>query len=453
VELIKDKKFYWMLASLALPMALQDLIKFSLSLADNIMVGSLSQTDLSAAALANQPFFIFALFCFGLACGGTVLVAQYYGKGDTVAIRRVVAITFNFGLICSVLVAAAVLIFPEQIMRIYTTDAQIIAKGSEYLRIVGWSYILFGVTNTFFLLLRSVRNVRIALMISGSSFFLNVFLNWIFIFGNFGAPAMGISGAALGTLLSRIYEFVFLAVYLLVFEKTLKITLRSLFKLDRLLVKDFFRYSIPVVINEVVWSLGISMQSVILGHMGGDAIAASSIVTTAQQVISVILYGLGGAAFVIIGNQLGAGGREKITKTSNTLLFLSVLVGLLIGGVLFASKGFIIGLYNVPESTVGLAGTFIDYISVISVFTAFDLTSIVGVLRGGGDTRYAMMLDILLLWIFSVPLGAFLAFLGVPVMFVFFALKSDEVVRSFFCMARIRSKKWINDVTREQPVS
>lgn len=450
MTLVKDKKFYMLLLSLALPIAFQDLIKFSLSLADNIMVGVLSETALSAVTLANKPFFVFSVLCFGLASGGAVLAAQYFGKQDKESISKITAITLSISLILSVIFTLCVLLMPEQIMRIFSSETDIIELGIKYIQIQGYTYLLYGITNSFIILMRSTRTITIGVIITGSSFFVNIFFNWMFIYGNLGAPAMGVEGAALGTLIARTYELIFLIIYLVFFNKNLNLKIRSFLHWDRTMFKDFLHYSIPVAINELGWSLGVAMQSVILGHIGGSAVAANSIVSTAQEMVSILIFGIAGGAFVLLGNKLGSGeDKEEVRRAGNSILLISVLIGVVISLILFTCKGFIINIYNVPADTKELAGIMMNILCITTLFQAYNYTGVIGLLRAGGDTRFTTLVDVLALWIFSVPLGYLLGFhMSAAIPLVFLALRGDEIVKLPFIIWRLKTGKWLKNITR-----
>ncbi|MBQ9942260.1 MAG: MATE family efflux transporter [Christensenellaceae bacterium] len=450
MQLIRDRHFYALLISLALPLALQDLIKFGLNLMDNIMVGALGEVSLSAVSLANQPFFLFSMFCFGLAGGGTVLITQYFGKNDMASVRRVVSITVSITLTASVLIGALVLLFPRAVMSIYTPDPDLIAIGAEYLKITGWTYFLFGVSNTLVLMLRSVQVVRITLVANCLSFVTNVFLNWVLIFGKLGAPALGVKGAAIATLSARALEFVILLLYVRFFDKKLAFRLRSLFHFHPALTKDFLHYSTPVLFNEFGWGLGISLISVVLGRLGTDAVAAGSIASTVQQVATVFIFGVCNAACIMVGKDIGAGNIERAKRTAHTLLAVSMTLGMVLGTALFLLRPAVLSLYDLSASTRAMSMSFLIVTSCIVFVDSVSTLAIVGVLRGGGDTRYSMLVDVLTLWLLSIPAGmlAGLVFKWDPIL-VYVILRSDVLLKAILCFRRVVSNKWVHSVTRD----
>ncbi|MEI3115845.1 MAG: MATE family efflux transporter, partial [Eubacteriales bacterium] len=269
MHIVKEKRFYINLLTITIPIALQNLISFATSMMDTIMLGRADDTGvfLSASSLANQPFFILSLVCFGLAGASTVLSAQYWGKRDTASIRSIYSIILKVAFVISTLMALAVLIFPQAVMGIYSNNDEIIAAGISYLRIIGFAYILFGLSNTMICCIRSIELVKISVVVNITSFCTNVFLNWVLIFGNLGAPALGIRGAAIATLTARILEFLIVSIYIFCIDKRLNFKPKHLFLFDKIFALDLFQHGLPVFINEVMWSLGVSAQAAILGHI------------------------------------------------------------------------------------------------------------------------------------------------------------------------------------------
>lgn len=449
-KFILEPHFFKVLAGLALPIALQDLVKFSLSLADNLMVGSISEAALGAVTLAGQPFFIFSLLSFGIASGGGVLVAQYYGKHDADSVQKIVSITLAFGIPVSILFGLVTTIFPREVMRVFTDVPELEDIGTEYLRIQGFAYFFYGFSNTLIMLLRSTREVKAGLIVNFSAFVLNVILNWILIFGHCGFPAMGVQGAALGTVIARAVECAAIIIYVRFVERHLHFRFRKLFHLDKTLLGDFLRYSIPVAVNETGWSVGVAAQSVVLGHLNATIVAAASIVGTLQQMALVFIFGVAGASAPIIGNLLGGGknlGEAK--RYANTLLLAGFFVGALMAGALFLFKSPILSLYAIPESTIALAQTFIGIQCIMIVLQSYTSPAIIGILRAGGDTVFTTILDIGTLWVFSIPLGYLAGFeWGLSYPLIFLLLRSDELVKFPILIWRVERKRWIRNVTR-----
>ena len=451
MKLIKTKSFWLSLLSLAIPMAFQDLIKNGLNLVDNIMVGKASEIYLAAINLANQPFFLFSIIISGLASGGTVLISQYYGKENFKAINKIISITLSIALFFSLIFAFGIILFPEFVMQIFTNETELILNGKRYLKIIGWTYLLFGISNAILLILRSLKLMKMTLYINIISFLINVVLDYALIFGKLGFPRMEIEGAALATFISRLFEMLAMVIYILLCDKRIKIKIRDMFALDKLLLKDYFKYGMPVVINELIWGIGIITFSVILGRLGTQTVAASSVSSAVEQFVTVAINGISNATAILIGNEIGAGKKEYTKQMSETLLFFSVALGLVLGLIFFALRMPMINFYDLEPQTKILAMNFMAITSFLVFTDSISVIAINGILRGGGDTKFVMWLDILAIWFVSLPFSALFAFvLHMPLELIFFALRSDVVVKVIVCLFRLRNDKWITNVTRNE---
>jgi putative MATE family efflux protein len=447
--LVRDRDFYKQLITISVPIALQNLIGFGLSMMDTVMLGSLGEQQISASSIANQPYFIFTVFLFGLASGASVLTAQYWGKGDTSAISRVLTMALKAAVGCSMLFGALVLVFPGLIMSMYTPDPAVIALGIQFLRIIGFSYILSGISTTFLYILRTVENVRFPLIINFTSFIINVVLNWILIFGKFGFPAMGIRGSATATLCARTVELAFALIYVFCFDRKLSFKVSDLFRTDRLLLKDFIHYSAPVVINETVWAIGSSFQSVIVGHISSDAVAANSIAGVVQRLATVAIMGTANFTAIAVGKQIGFGNAKKASDYASTMLKISVALGVCASVMILLLRRPFLSLYNVSDVTNHYAFEIMTVYALSTFFISFNYTNIIGVLRGGGDTKFAMTVDILTLWLIALPCGALAGLIfkwPMPVIFLFLTI--DEPVKVLIGLSRFKSGKWLRNVTR-----
>lgn len=450
-KMLKDKEFLRLLAVIALPIAAQNLITFAIQMMDTIMLGAVGQTQLTAASLANQPFFVFTILTFGLASGASVLNAQYWGKGEVEPIRLVTALVLKVAFAFSLVLSVLILLFPEQVMRIYTPEEAVIREGVKYLRIIVFTYVIYGVTATYISTLRSIASIRIAVVVYLTSLCVNVFLNWVLIFGNLGAPAMGIEGAALATLIARLTEFVITLTYAFFIDKKLKIRPRHFLKNDWALTRDYFRHGLPVVFNELLWSVGVSVQSMILGRLGEAVVSASQIASVVQQFATVFVFGIANAAAVIIGNAVGEGNIEKAGQRADWLKVVSLVVGVFSAGMILLIRPLAVSFYNVPDTTKELAGGMVAIQAVIVFFVSITAVGIVGILRGGGDPRFALCTDLCTLWLVALPAGLLTAFVfRLPVLLVYAAIKLDEPVKVAVIFWRLRNRNWIKNVTRSQ---
>ncbi len=449
-SMLKDRQFLKTLVTLMLPMVAQNLITLAAQMMDSLMLGRLGQIELSASSLANQPFFIFNLLIFGMASGSSVLNAQFWGKRDIRSIKIVISICLKVALTVSILLGAAVMFFPETVMRIYTDDPQIIAAGSEYLRIIGWCYFFFGLSNTLLTTIRSVGIVRIAVIDSVFSLVCNSGLNYLLIFGNFGFPKLGIQGAAIATVIARMGEAVIVLVYILVIDRKLQFKLRDFWKFDVGLLKNYLKNGLPVAFNEVFWSVGVSIQSMIMGRLGASVVSASQIASIVQQFSSVLIFGVANAAAIIIGNDIGAGKMERARERVTWFRIIGVLLGILASGIILGLSGPVVSFYNVPDETKQLAIEMLRVLAVIVLFVAQTGIGVVGLLRGGGDPRFALFVDLAGLWLVATPAGLLSAFVfKAPVLVVYACTKLDEPVKLLMLAWRMRNHRWMRDVTGE----
>jgi len=455
--LTKDRSFYSKLISIAIPSSLQSLIMFGVNTADTVMVGSLGENSIAGVALGNQIAFLYQITCYGIAGGMGVLMAQFWGKNDREAIESGLSITTKIAAVFGLLFMMLAIFLPMQVLSLYTNDPLVRAEGVAYLKIVAISFIFLGLTTMISQALRSVEVVKLSLYSSCVALVVNIFCNWVFIFGNLGAPRLGVRGAAIATLVSRIAEFLIVTIYLLKIDKHIRFRLSALLHWDKGIFRNYMKNGSPVIVSDVILGVGSTMTSVVLGHMGAVVTSASSIANTIYHLTSIFLMGVANASGVITGNTVGAGEREKAKEYGKTFITLSVLVSILaiaiiqlIKGVIFQEFNFggnVIQVFNVELGTKELAGQLINSLSALTVFMTVSNVLTKGILRSGGDTKFLMVADVLFLWVVSVPLGFITGlYLKWPPYIVFFLLRSDEVIKSVWCMFRFYSWKWIRDV-------
>lgn len=445
------KLFYKQVFALIIPMALQNLINVGVTAADVMMLGRVGENVLSGSSLAGQIQFIMTMILFGTTSGMTILAAQYWGKRDTRSIEKIMGMGMTVGVGTALVFFLAVQIFPEALMKIYTSEPEVIAEGVKYLRIVSFSYIFIAMTQVYLYIMRSIERVVIATVVYSTSLVVNVVLNALLIFGMFGFPELGIEGAAIATLTARIVEFAIVVWYALFQNKIVRFHISDMWKIDKVLFKDFLKYAVPVILNELLWGLGSSTNTAIIGHLGKSAVAANSVAQMARQLATVVVFGVSNATAIYLGKTIGEKKYELAKVYGKKFFWLSVITGALGGGVILLSAPII-------KSVMVLSAQAQSYLTfmffVMSYFTlcqSINTTLIVGVLRSGGDTRYGLVIDVAGMWCCSILLGAVAAFVlkaSVPVVYVI--LMSDEVIKLPLSIGRFRSYKWIKDVTREQ---
>lgn len=450
MKITKDRKFYRLLFSISIPIAMQNLITFAVGMIDTLMVGSLGEVQLSAVSIANNLFFVLTILMFGLAGGSNIMISQYWGKGEKKAIQRILSLMYIGCIGITTLFILIAAIIPEKFMMIFTTDSAVIEGGAGYLRIACIGYLFYAVANCTIIMLRSVKTVKISMIVYSTSLVVNAILNWMFIFGNFGAPALGVNGAAIATVTARIVEFSIVMIFMFKYEDKIRLKLKNLFYIDKVILKDYISNCTPVLLNELLWSTGASMVSVIVGRMGTEVVAGNSINNVVFQFVTVFIFGLSNASSVIIGNTIGEGKHDKAKEYAGTIGVFSVVMGVISAIVITIIKPIVVDFYNVSEMTKIIAMDIMGVTSIVIVFMSLGVNMMMGVLRGGGDAKFVLINDIIFMWLVAVPGGFFAAFVWeMPVALVFLILKSDEILKSFVSLVRVASGKWINDVTRE----
>ncbi|MBQ1414314.1 MAG: MATE family efflux transporter [Lachnospiraceae bacterium] len=445
----RSRSFYRALFTMLITLALQNLIAYSVNMADNIMLGSYSQPALSGAAAVNQIFFIVQQLALGIGDGLVILAAQYWGEGRISPIRRLTGTAMKFGVLCSVIIIALCMLMPARLLGIFTRDAAIIAEGTSYLSIIQFTFLFFIMTQVLMAALRSVEVVKISFYISIVSLVVNVGINYTLIFGRFGMPELGVQGAAIGTLAARILEFVIILIYVLRIDKRLKLFSERFLKRDAALTKDYFRTEVPILLSSLLWAVSVPMQTAILGHLSSDAIAANSVATTFYQYLKVIVQAMSAASAVMIGRAIGIGKMERIRSDARTLAVIDVIIGLILGLLLFVLRGPLLSLYRIDDSALQLADRLIVIMSVVMVGMSYQMPVSFGIIRGGGDARFTMIMNMISTWAIVMPLSFLAAFVWKwPVPFVVMAIQSDQIFKGLPTFIRFRSYKWIRKLTR-----
>ena len=430
---------------LALPIALQQFMTALVGACDAIMLGKLSQDAMSAVSLATQVTFVFNLFMFAFMAGENMFVAQYYGKGDYTGISQVFSLVTKICGCIAVVFLAGTLFFPEQLMRILTNEETLIVLGSEYLRVIGISYVFSGIAQIFLAIMKNCGAVNMSTLINGVMVILNIALNAVFIFGLSGFPKMGIKGAALATVLATVVQFLWSVGYVLCRIRAVKFSLRSC---EKKLFGRFWQKAVPLLINNLAWGIGFSMYSVIMGHLGTDAVAANGIANISKNLVVCFCLGLGNAGSIIVGNRLGADRLQEAKEVGETLTKTAIIAGIVSGLVLIALSPFITKMVDLTPTARGYLQKMLLICSYYIAGKSVNCMTIGGIFAAGGDSKFGMMCDSVTLWCIIVPLGCICAFiLKLPVMVVYFVLNLDEIIKLPVVYKHYKKYKWIKNLT------
>ena len=447
--LTKDKGFYRSLVLLALPIALQNLVTFSVGMADNVMVGALGDVAISGLYMGNQIQTLLQVFSGGIEGAILILAAQYWGKRDTESIRRISAIGIRFSLSFGLVVTSVCAIFPAWVISLFTSDAEIIACGAEYLGIVCFSYVFFCLTQALIASMRSVETAGIGLWVSLLSLLVNVVLNYALIFGKLGAPALGVKGAAIATLIARVCETAFIVTYVLFVDKKLRFSFVGLLRNDRQLLRDFIRYGAPIIAGQLVWATNMMANSAIMGRQSEEGIvAALSIANTMGNLAYVVMNGMSGAVGIITGKTVGAGQESRMREYARTVQVLFLCLGAVTGGAVFLLKRPFTALYNVSPAAVSEAAKLINVLSVTSVGTCYQAACLFGLVKSGGDISFVFKNDFIFVFFVVIPSAIAATALGFPAWVVFACLKCDQIFKCFVAAVKINSFNWMKNLTR-----
>ncbi len=442
-NIVEDKVFLRKTIAIAIPVTIQALLNTTLNLIDTMMIGQLGETTIAAVGLANKVFFVFTLLLFGIVSGSSILTAQYWGKKDIKNIRKVLGISLIIGLFGAIIFVIPSLICPNIVMRIFTPNESTIGIGVAYLSIVALSYPLTAITNAYISLLRAVNEVKAPVVISLFSILINAILNYTLIFGHFGFPALGVQGAAIGTLIARIIECISVLSIVYLKNGPAAARLKELVAFDKTFIKMFFITVSPVIANEFMWGLGVTIYSLVYGRMGDGAVAAITITQTVEQIAVVIFQGISAATAVILGNELGANKLKKADIHAKYLLILQFIATLVIGVICILTRWPLIHLFTVTEAVaVDISKCLIVFVLYLP-FKMFNLVNITGVLRSGGDTKSGLILDTTGVWLIGIPL-AYLGgiFLSLPIYWVYVLVLAEEIYKFVLSFKRYKQNQW-----------
>lgn len=446
-----DQNFHRQMYKLLIPLVIQNLLNAAVSSCDVVMLNYVGQSSISAVSLAANYASVISMVYYGLGTGATLLCAQYYGKRDFQAIQVVEGIALRYSLMLTSMVSVLAFTAPQAMMRLFTEDAELIAIGGEYIRVMGITYLCWGILEIYMAVLRSIGRVTVCMVLNVMTFVLNILLNAVFIFGLLGAPRLGARGVAIATAASRVAELIGCFV-VSAFSQDVKLKLSYMFRRNKLLTGDFIRLALPALGNDLSWGLAFSMYSVILGHLGNDAVAANSMVVVVRNLSSTFCFAVASAGGILLGNVMGEGKLEKAREYASQVMKMTVLSGLAGAVILIACMPLVLRF-----AATSLSQTAMGYLKVMLWINTYyimggavNTSLIAGVFRAGGDTRFGLICDTIDMWCYAVPLGFFAAFvLKLPVLWVYFLLCTDEFVKWPWVIAHYRSGKWAKNITRE----
>ena len=446
-----DEGFRSQMYKLLIPLVIQNLLNAAVSSSDVVMLNYVGQSSISAVSLAANYASVLGSVFYGLGTGATLLCAQYYGKKDFRAIQAVEGIALRFSMAASALFAVMAFFAPRLLMQVFTKDEQLIAIGADYLRVMGITYLCWGIIEIYAAVLRSIGRVTVCLVMNIITFFLNIALNAVFIFGLCGAPKLGATGVAIATASSRFVELLgFVVVSAL--SKDVKLNVLEMFRKNKVLTGDFVRLALPALGNDVSWGVAFSMYSVILGHLGNDAVAANSIVVVIRNLTTTFCFAVAAAGGILLGNVMGTGNLEKAKRYASEVMKMTVLAGAVGGVILIATIPLVLRFAStsLSDTAMGYLKVMLWINSYYIMGSAVNTSLIAGVFRAGGDTRFGLICDTIDMWCYAVPLGFFAAFvLKLPVLWVYFLLCTDEFVKWPWVIRHYRSGAWAKNITRD----
>ena len=448
--MVRDRSFYGSFLTIMLMLVLQQVITLSVNLADNIMLGAYSEVSLAGVAAVNQIQFIYQQILTAAGEGIVIVGSQYYGQGKTEPIRIITATAMRFALIIMAGLFLVTGLAPHLLLSAFTNDEMIIREGMVYLRIIRFTYLFFAMTQILLGSLRSIGTVYIALLLSVWSFIVNCAINYTLIYGHFGAPELGVTGAAIGTLIARISEFFILAFFVFKKESVLRLKPGFILQKSRYLSRDYFRVMLPSMLISALWGLNTATQNAILGHMTPRAIAANSVASTQFLLVKSMAVGTSSATAIFIGKAIGEGDKKKLEQYSHTLQVLFVFVGLVSGCILFFIRGPILSLYRLEPETRQMADQFLMILTIVIITMSYQMPTNNGIIRGGGDSAFVMKMDLISIWGIVIPFSFFMAFVvkASPAV-VICCLNADQVFKCIPAFIKANYGHWAKKLTRE----
>jgi putative MATE family efflux protein len=441
---VRETSFYKTFFRLTVIIGLQNIITFGVNLSDNLMIGGYSESALSGVAIANQIQFVLQMLVMGVGEGLVIMASRYWGANDIGSIKKITSIGMRLSILVGLTMWAVVIFFPQSLLSLFTNDKNVISEGTKFVQIICFSYIFFSITSILLATMRSVETVKIGFILSSTTLIINVCLNYLFIYGHFGFPRLGVQGAAIATVSARIIELIIVCIFVKHFDRKIHLKLRDFFKIEMGLFKHYVHLGSPILMSNFIWGVAMATQTSILGHMGAAAIAANSIATTIFQIVSVVVFASASATTVVIGKTIGEGHMDKIKSYAKTLQMLYLIIGLCTGALLFITKDHVLDFYTISAEARALALQFMTVLSITVCGTAYQMPSLTGIVRSGGDTKFVLYNDTIFMWLIVLPASALCAFVfNLSPLITFICLKADQILKCFVAIIKVNRFKWI----------
>ncbi|MGL5314318.1 MAG: MATE family efflux transporter [Peptostreptococcaceae bacterium] len=446
-----NKRFYKILISLCIPIIIQQLISTSVNVIDTMMISSLGEASVASIGVANQFFFLFSMALSGITGGAGVFISQFFGKNDVSNIRKVTGFSVILAIILSLLFFIPALVIPTSIINIFSYDPEVVKLCTEYFSIVVFCYPLIAISSVFSMGSRGVRNPKLGMICSAIALGTNIVLNYGLIFGNLGLPALGVKGAALATLIARVIELVLILGYVYYVKKDyiLKFGIKDLKLIDSSFIKVFTSKSLPIFLNDTTWAIGTVLYSVAYSKAGTSAIAASQIATSTGNFFIMTAVCIAIGASIMLGNELGADHIDRAIIYAKKFSIIIFIAGLIFGGLLILNIPMLLNIFSVSDHLVGDMTKIFTIMGALMALKSFNVLIVIGVLRSGGDTKYALGLELGCMWLVSLPLTFIAAMNGAPIYILVLLTYSEEVVKFIFGVPRALSKKWAANLVKE----
>ena len=447
LSFLRDRTFLRELLTIAIPISFQQLIYASLNMIDVFMVGQLGETAIAAVGLSNQVFFVLILILFGATSGMAIFTAQFWGKHEIEPIRKVLGMSLITATCVALIFTLVATLMPEAVLGFYTDDTEVIDLGSSYLRIVGFTYIPVAIASAYIAVLRSIQLIRLTIIATVSALTFKTILGYGLIFGIGGLPELGVRGAAIGTASGWTLELVLLLILIYTQKTPLAANPLTLFSFDKAFFGRVLKTVWPAVANELFWSFGITTYYAIYAHIGTDSIAAVNINATIEELGFVVFMGLANGCAVMVGNRIGARKKDEAYEIVRRVIIIGVTFAVIVGVIIFFLRDVVVGRYDLSPSGAKNVRMLMLMMACTLWIRMFNFSTFVGALRAGGDTRFALIMEICSIWLIGVPAAYIAAFVfHLPVYYVYLAVSIEEIAKAFVSGWRFKSKKWIHDL-------